>query len=162
MKDHTPQSELKETFWDRIGDINAGMLATPSDRARPMSHTLHDDDRTALWFITAHGTDIADAAKKGSAATYLVACQHNKLYATVEGALDVVTDPKTLDDLWSPVADAWFEGGQEDPDVCLVRMKLSKAEVWATDGGAKFLFEIAKANLTDAKPDMGDHGVVTF
>ena len=137
MKDHATQSELNDTFWDRIGDINAGMLATPTDRARPMSHTLHDDDRTALWFITAHGTDIADAAKSGSAATY-------------------------LDDLWSPVADAWFEGGQKDPDVCLVRMTLSKAEVWATDGGAKFLFEIAKANLTDAKPDMGDHGVLTF
>ncbi|ASM72690.1 MULTISPECIES: pyridoxamine 5'-phosphate oxidase family protein [Roseobacteraceae] len=162
MKDHDRQSGIKETFWDRLEGITAGMLATPSDRARPMSHNIRDDDEQVLWFITAHGTDIADAAKLGSAATYLVACQHNKLYATIEGALDVVSDKEVLDELWSPAADAWFEGGEHDVDVCLVRMKPSKAEVWLTDGSARFFYEVAKANLTDKKPDLGTYGVLTF
>ncbi len=162
MKDHDTIAEMKEKFWDRLKDINAGMLATPDDRARPMSHSIRDTDERVLWFITAHGTDIADAAKSGSAVTYLVACQKAKLYATIEGALDVVTDEKTLDDIWSPIAAAWFEDGKQDPDLCLVRMTLSKSEVWTTDGGAKFLYEIAKSNLTDDMPDMGEHAVLTF
>ncbi|MGR3411430.1 MAG: pyridoxamine 5'-phosphate oxidase family protein, partial [Paracoccus sp. (in: a-proteobacteria)] len=52
--------------------------------------------------------------------------------------------------------------GENDPDVQLLRMDLSEAEVWATGGNIRFLFEIAKSKVTGAKPDMGDHYSLTF
>ena len=73
-----------------------------------------------------------------------------------------MTDPAKLDELWSAIAGAWFEDGRQDDDVQLVRMDLSTAEVWATGGSLSFLYEIAKAHLTDEKPDMGQHGTVRF
>jgi len=60
------------------------------------------------------------------------------------------------------VADAWFKGGKDAPNVRLIRFQPEMAEVWATTGAAGFMYEIAKANLGDSAPDMGEHGTVLF
>ncbi|OWU83681.1 general stress protein [Oceanicola sp. 22II-s10i] len=159
MKDLT--HEQKDTFWDRMDDVRAGMLHTAPDRVVPMSHYV-DEDRGVMWFITAAGTDAFEAAKANQAVHYVVAEAGAKIYAKVDGTLSVSDDKAKLDELWSPIAAAWFEDGKNDPDVRLVMFKPSKAEVWLTDGAAGFLYEIAKANLTEQKPDMGEHGVVRF
>lgn len=153
---------LATTFWNRIEDIRAGMLSTSDAPARPMAHKAQPDDAT-LWFITADGTDIAKAARAGQDATYILASQHAKLYATVAGALRVETDQAKLDEIWSPMAAMWFDDGKRDDDVCLVQMRLSHAEVWETDGAAKALYEAARANLSgDSRPDLGEHGTIRF
>lgn len=152
---------LKKEFWDRLEDTRAGMLATDGGRAVPMSHYV-DRDANALWFITANGTDLAQTAQSGAAAEYLISSTNESLYARIDGRVQAVTDPAKLDELWSAVAAAWFEDGRKDDDIQLVRMDLSEAEVWATGGSMSFLYQIAKANITKEKPDMGDHGVLRF
>jgi general stress protein 26 len=152
---------LKKEFWDRLEDTRAGMLATDGGRAVPMSHYV-DRDANALWFITANGTDLAQTAQSGAAAEYLISSTNESLYARIDGRVQAVTDPAKLDELWSAVAAAWFEDGRKDDDIQLVRMNLSEAEVWATGGSMSFLYQIAKANITKEKPDMGDHGVLRF
>ena len=159
MKDFT--EKLHHEFWSRLAHVRAGMLHTHEDRVLPMSH-YGDDDESAIWFITAQGTDAHQAGVGGKSLHYVIADASAGIYARVHGRLAVVEDPKKLDELWSPVAAAWFDDGREDRDVRLLRLTPDKAEVWLTDGGAGFLYEIAKANLTDAKPDAGDHGVITF
>lgn len=155
-------TDLKAQFWDRIGDVRAGMLAAGEHRAVPMSHFALKDDN-ALWFVTANGTGVAEAAKAGQTGEYIIGAADAQLYARIDGTLEEVTDRGKLDEIWSPVAAAWFEDGKQDEDICLVKFAPRTAEVWATDGGAKFLYEIAKANLDkDAKPDIGDHGTVAF
>ncbi|WP_339763184.1 pyridoxamine 5'-phosphate oxidase family protein [uncultured Sulfitobacter sp.] len=152
---------LKEEFWDRIEDIRTGMLGTDDARAVPMSHYA-DKDANVLWFITATGTDLAKTAKTGASAEYVVISDDEHLYARIDGKVQAVTDPAKLEELWSAVADAWFEDGRIDDDVQLVRMDLSEAEVWATGGSLSFIYEIAKAHITDEKPDMGQHGTIRF
>ncbi|EEB86068.1 pyridoxamine 5'-phosphate oxidase family protein [Roseobacter sp. GAI101] len=154
-------TSLKEEFWDRIEDIRTGMLGTDEARSVPMSHYV-DKDANALWFITANGTDLAKTAQSGASAEYVIISNDEHLYARVDGKVQAVTDPAKLDELWSAIAGAWFEDGRQDDDVQLVRMDLSTAEVWATGGSLSFLYEIAKAHLTDEKPDMGQHGTVRF
>ena len=154
-------TSLKEEFWDRIEDIRTGMLGTDEARSVPMSHYV-DKEANALWFITANGTDLAKTAQSGASAEYVVISNDEHLYARVDGKVQAVTDPAKLDELWSAIAGAWFEDGRQDDDVQLVRMDLSTAEVWATGGSLSFLYEIAKAHLTDEKPDMGQHGTVRF
>lgn len=154
-------AELKNEFWDRLADTRAGMLATDGGRAIPMSHYV-DRDANALWFITAKGTDLAQTAQSGAAAEYLISSSNESLYARIDGAVQAVTDPAKLDELWSAVAAAWFEDGRKDEDIQLVRMDLKEAEVWATGGSLSFLYEIAKANVTKEKPDAGHHGTLRF
>ena len=38
----------------------------------------------------------------------------------------------------------------------------TKAEIWASDGTAKYLYETIKANFTDDTPDTGDYGTLDF
>lgn len=158
MSNHVTEDD----FWPRLDDINAGMLNVDGGRPVPMSHYA-DRDARALWFITANGTDLVEALRKGAReARYILASGDGKLYARVDGRAALSDDRKKLDEIWNFVAASWFEEGKEDEDLALVRMDLSEAEIWATDGGLKFLYETAKANVTGEKPDMGDQGIIRF
>lgn len=153
--------DLKPEFQKRLEKINTGMLQV-GDRFLPMSHSLIEGD-PSLWFITAKGTPMADAAAKGAAANYLICSDGKGLFADLHGTLSLSDDAAVLDEIWGVIASAWFEGGKADPDLQLVRYAPEKAEVWMTEGGALgFLYQIAKAKLTDEKPDEGLHGTVTF
>ncbi len=155
--------KIREEFLDRLEDTRVGMLSAGDARAVPMSHYFDDDDpKTVLWFITAKQTDLAKAAIGGADSTFIVSSTDESLHARMEGTLSQSNDEAQLDRVWSKVAEAWFEGGKKDPDIQLLRFDPKEAEVWVTGGGLKFIYEIAKANLTDTKPDIGDHAVLTF
>jgi general stress protein 26 len=147
-------TSLTKEFWDRAGNVNAGMLSGDGLTPRPMSHNLRDGD-DALWFITAKQTDVAQAAAKGARAQHILACSHGQIYAAIDGKLTIETSEAILEAVW-------FEDGRDDDDVCLVRFTPSKAEIWATDGTAKALYSFAKASLSDETPNMGQHGVLKF
>nr|WP_309501832.1 pyridoxamine 5'-phosphate oxidase family protein [uncultured Roseovarius sp.] len=152
---------MRDEFWNRAEKITAGMLSAAGAPPRPMAHQVSKDDK-ALWFITAQGTDIADAARAGSKAQHILACAHGQLYAAIDGRLSVEANNEKLDELWSPMAAIWFDDGREDADICLVRFTPEKAEIWATDGKPKALYELAKAAVTDETPDLGDHAKLRF
>lgn len=159
MKDH--DTTTAHRLFDRLGDVTAGMLMTGPDSHIPMS-PYADADARVLWFITFEGSAAHQAAIEKRDSHFLVADKDAKLYADISGQLQAVTDPATLDDLWSRVAGAWFDEGRDDPSVRLLRFVPDTAEVWLTEGGAKFLYEITRANLTDHTPDVGEHAVITF
>lgn len=148
----------EDLFWDRLAKVNAGMLAAgESARFMPMSHTA-DPATRRLWFITARGTDLVEAAQDGPvAAAYLVADGAKGLYTQINGTLELSNDRAKLDELWNIVAASWFDGGKRDPDLRLLALDVSGAEVWATTSGPGFFYQIAKAQVTGAEPDMGEH-----
>lgn len=158
-------TQLMHEFWGRMDDVQAGMLGLKnSDRLVPMSPSVDGTAPGHIWFITAHGTDLAEATAHGpQPAKFVVADGGAGLYADVDGTLAQITDKTTLDDIWSVFAAAWFEDGKDDTDVCLLRFTPAKTEMSVTPtSGAKFLYEIAKGNMTAQKPDVGTSGIVTF
>ncbi|MFN3278169.1 MAG: pyridoxamine 5'-phosphate oxidase family protein [Paracoccus hibiscisoli] len=157
MTDHNHQ------FWSRLDDINSGMLGVTRDpRLVPMSHYA-DRKAGVLWFITAKGTDLATSVAQGAQpAIHVVSDGGQGLYARIHGQLSLSDNAAKLDELWNAVASSWFEDGRQDPDVQLLRLDLTEAEVWATGGKVSFLYQIAKSKITGDKPDMGDHYSLTF
>ena len=157
----TPQQH-RDDFWQRLDGINAGMLGVTDDlNLVPMSHTA-DRDQMALWFITAEGVNLVEQlAGSAKDAIYVVADGGGKLFARVEGRLELSEDRAKLDEIWNAVASSWFEGGKQDPDIRLLKFSIGAAEVWTTTGGLGFLYEVAKAKATGAKPDMGEHFQLT-
>ncbi|MGI3170835.1 pyridoxamine 5'-phosphate oxidase family protein [Pseudooceanicola sp. C21-150M6] len=158
MKDYV--TDLNKVFWDRAEGVHVAMLDIDG-RAMPMA-PYADKGEGLIWFITAEGTEAHKAAQGAGRARLVVSDGSAKLHADISGSLTVADNADKLDELWSPVAAAWFEDGREDEDVRLLAFRPTEAEVWATDGGAGFLYQIAKANLTDSTPDAGDHGKVRF
>jgi len=157
--------DLKDAFWNRMEDVRAAMLGIDGQgRLVAMSPQVDDDVPGHIWFITADGTELADGVKSGPRDAQLVVADNNVgLYADVTGTLQRSHDHEALEEVWSFVSDAWFDGGKADPDVRLLQFTPKSAEVSVTPtSGVKFLYEIAKANLTNKKPDAGQQGIVTF
>lgn len=158
MSDH-----IRKEFLDRLEDSRVGMLSAGSARPVPMSHYVDEDDpKATLWFITAKQTDLSKAAATPADGTFIVSSTDESLHARIDGTLSQSHDKEQLDKIWSKVAEAWFEEGKQDDDIQLLRFDPTEAEVWLTGGGLKFIYEIAKANLTDTKPDIGEHAVLRF
>ncbi|WP_255010399.1 pyridoxamine 5'-phosphate oxidase family protein [Roseovarius sp. M141] len=154
-------TDLKGTFWDRMENVNVGMLSAQGTDPRPMAHHARRDDG-ALWFLTAHDTDIGKDAAAGKTARYQIVSGDAKLYAVIDGALSIETDRAKLEEIWSPMDAAWFEDGKEDPNVRLVRFSPAKGEVWATDSTAKALYDLATSAMSGGTANPGSHGKITF
>lgn len=159
-------TKAKEEFWDRLEDVQAGMLGVASDgRLVPMSPNLYEDGEDGvIWFITAQGTDLVDAlASGGQAGRFVVADPKEGLYANIDGQMSLSDDKKVLDEIWSAMAAVWFDEGKQDPDLRLIRFVPSHASAWfSTTSAAKFIYEIAKASMTDEMPDTGWKAEISF
>lgn len=157
--------DAHDEFWDRLDDIQAGMLGLTQDgKTVPMSPNLRDDGEDGnIWFITAKGTDLVEGVSAGAQpARFVVADARGGLYANVEGMLALSDDRAVLKDIWSPIASAWFEDDLADDDLRLLCFTPSRAAAWFGPSGVKFIYEIAKANITGRKPDAGDQAELTF
>lgn len=149
----------KTDFWDRVEKVTAGMLDTGGQaRFVPMSHTA-DREANTLWFITAQGTALVEAVQAGQTdGAYIVADMAGGLFARLSGSLTLSTDRAKLEELWNSVASTWFDGGIDDPAIRVLAFRVEAGEVWVTPtSGLRFMFNIAKAKVTGADPDMGDH-----
>lgn len=152
---------MVETFWDNMINIHVVLLGTEGNKPVPMAPIARKED-TAIWFITAADHDTFHAAKAGKPGTIYLCDPAGKMYGTVDGVLSASDDSDKLDELWTPMAAAWFEQGREDPSARLMRFTPTEAEIWATDGTAKYLFETIKANVTEGTPDTGEYGIIHF
>ena len=148
-----------DSFWGHIATVRAGMLdATAGSRRVPMSHYA-DRDRNCLWFITAKDTHAAKAAADGPlSAAYILSDSGKGIFADIKGRLGLSDDRAILLALWSPVADTWFDGGIDDPNLQLLSFHITEAEVWTTPtSGIVFMFDMMRAKLTGMPPEMGSH-----
>ncbi len=80
---------------------------------------------------------------------------------SLAGTASVDRDRALIDELWNPWAEAWFEGGRDDPAVALLQVDATSAEYWHTDKpGVVRAFEVAKGIVTQKAPDVGEAKVV--
>ncbi len=151
-------------LWDMIGDIRLGMFTTRqgngSLQSRPMTTLNGKNDRGAvLWFYMSRGSDsVADLAAAPEVNVAYADPAHNA-YVSVSGRAHVVEDATKKGRLWSALAQAWFPGGPDDPDLALVAVSISHADYWDIKSNkAVRIFKIARAAVTGAPPtDLGEH-----
>lgn len=155
----------KEQLFDEIDRIHAGMLGIEGSHMhmQPMAPQL-DRQNSTIWFFTKTDTQIAEAAATGPHAHFCVVGKDHDYHACVAGRLSVRKDPAKIDEYWSSVVEAWFDGGKDDPSLTMLALEMDDAEIWASTGSSlKFGWEIAKANLSgDEEPDVGVKTRVTF
>jgi general stress protein 26 len=121
--------EFKSKFWDSIRSDMTAMIGVPGVHPRPMTAQF-DGDRNVIYFFTAKDTDLAESVAAGKEATLVYAAKGHDLFATVEGILRIDNDRAVIDRLWNRFVAAWFEGGKEDPKLCLLRFDPADAEIW--------------------------------
>ncbi len=154
----TDAADLEAKFWKSIKSDRTAMLGLPGDGEslhQPMTMMLDKDaDRGALYTFTAKDSDLVQALGGRGPAQLLFAGKGHDLFAAVEGELIADNDRATIERLWNPYVAAWFEGGQDDPNLQLLRFEPGRAQIWENDNS---LFAGARLLLgRDPKADYAD------
>lgn len=149
--------KLKTKFWTALADSPFLFLQLDSDSssAVPMSPQLDKDAANAIWFFT-HKQSAFTAL---GSATAIFESKGHDIYARFHGKLAIETSKERFDQFWSNFAEAWYDGGKDDPNILLLRMDLGAAEIWDGDMG---LFDTAKMALgMDVREDASEHHAET-
>jgi general stress protein 26 len=128
----TPQ-ELEAKFWQALEKdmtVMLGLDAVEDGHARPMTAQI-DGPKGPIWFFTSKDNAIVTLLPNGDRAIATFASKGHDLFATIHGTLSVDNNRATIDRLWNKFIAAWFEGGKDDPKLCLLRLDPERAEIWA-------------------------------
>lgn len=166
MSKELSPTQARQRLGELIKDIRFAMFTTRHDgqlHSRPMTTQLpEDDDSARLWFFASRkGAPVADIGRDSNV-NVSYADPDKDAYVSVSGHAKVVEDMARKNALWSTIAEAWFPGGVTDPDLALIEVTISGAELWDVNANkAMQLFKMAKAAVTGDRPDeMGEHATV--
>jgi general stress protein 26 len=114
-----------------------------------------------LYFFTPDPSDKTEQVRRNPATNVAIEARGN--YLSVAGSGSIVKDPALIDELWNGAAQAWFEGGRDDPAVALLKVHAESAELQSVDtprvvAAVKYV----KAAITNQQPDVGDATRVEF
>lgn len=148
-----PQEQLLE----HLKGARCVMLGTPHADAhmQPMSPQVCMDDK-AIFFYSDNTSHLGRAVLEKPGFVHM--CLVEKDYqACVKGYLITHKDRDTIDKFWNPVVSAWYPDGKTDPKLMMLKFVPHDASIWASDKNIlSFAYEIAKANVNEAMPDLGE------
>ena len=157
-------TEVRDRLWKAVDDEHTGMLGLTHDNHhfQPMTAFVEKDTNT-LWFFTRNDTDLAQSLAGGAGADAAFIILDRKLQACIDGRLTLAHHRERNDRYWNAHVAAWYPEGKDDPALTLLRLDVTEAAVWITDGGLlKYAFEVAKANTTGSTPDVGERRDLNF
>lgn len=154
-----------DRLYDLVEDIAVCMLTSKSGsslRARPM-HAKVDRESGAISFLTdvRHHKDDEIAADPQVCLAF--ASPKGQDYVSISGVAEISNDRAAIEARFSEMAKVWFPEGAQDPNIRLLTVRPDAGEFW--DGKTNPIavaFEIAKARLSDERPDLGDNRKVAM
>lgn len=163
-----PQTQLLE----EIKGERCVMLGSPnpSEHMQPMSPQIDQamidvverGGPSIIYFYSDRTSDLGKAVLDNPG-TMVRACHIGSDYqACLEGEIYPIEATRDLiERFWNPIVASWYPEGQDDPKMLMLRFDIDNAAVWASTGNPlKFVYETAKANLTDTQPDVGKSKVI--
>lgn len=149
-----------EKLGELIQDMRIAMLTTVEHdgtlHTRPLA-TLEYANDGELWFFTSIDSAKVHEIEEDRRASVTYADMDQNVYVVVAGTAEIVKDRKKAEDLWSPMAKAWFPNGLDDPKLALLRVRIERAEYWDSPGRSAYLLGVAKATLTGQPTQMGEN-----
>ncbi|RVV99208.1 general stress protein [Mesobaculum littorinae] len=154
----TPQ-ELEHKLWKNLASdmtVMLGLETALDDHPRPMTAILDEEgeEHGPLWFFTSRKASLSKALGSPSPAIASFVSKGHDIFATIRGTLREDTDPQVVERLWNPHVAAWYEEGKDDPQLVLLRMDLSSAEIW--ENGSSLVAGVKSLFGSDPKSDYQD------
>jgi general stress protein 26 len=114
-----------------------------------------------IWFFASRKDDMLGAGRDSDDVMLIYSDPRDSAYLSVSGNAMVVEDEEKKEKLWSPMVQAWFKGGKNDPDLMMVKVTTEEAAYWDSDSSKMVvIFSMLKAAVTGAEPEGGDHGTL--
>jgi len=115
---------------------------------RPMG-VQEVDDQGNLWFLSSKSSNKNVEIGHDNEVQLVFASNADVHYLSVFGTAVIYTDRSHVEDIWSPIAKAWFEEGVNDPEATVIKVTPKHAYYWDTKYGKLVsLFKIAVGAIT--------------
>ena len=149
-------------LWHLIDDVEVAMLTTVDAhgqlRSRPLATIKVDGDDGDLWFFTAKDSPKVEQIQREQHVNLAYASPSRRTYVSVSGVATVTQDDSKLDELWSPAYRPWFPEGLRDPQLALLRVRVTGAQYWSDDSGwITMALGVAKAALSGERYAPGEN-----
>lgn len=106
---------------------------------RPMATQKIDDDGHC-WFFSDRRSAKDEQIDEYNKVYLLYSNPGKENYMCIEGSAVVSRDQAKVEELWTPIAKAWFKGGKEDPYISVIEVTPLKAHYWDTKHGKMISF----------------------
>lgn len=131
-------------------------LTTLPITARPMS-VRETDEEGNLWFLSSADSHKNFEISEDNRVQLLFMNNTDYEYLSVFGKAFIYKDKSLIEEKWTPIANAWFEDGKEDPKVSVIRVTPDETYYWDTKAGKVVSFlSFAAAAITGKKTDNSD------
>ena len=131
------EREIAEKFWKALRSdrtVMLGLSGVDEGHSQPMTAQIDEGEVGGpIWFFTSNDTDLARAISGRHRAVAHFAAKGHDLFASIHGELAMDNDRRTIDRLWNRFVAAWFEGGQQDPRLRLLRLDPERAQIWLNE-----------------------------
>lgn len=152
--------KLKQIAMDADVALLATNILTIPLSTRPMS-TQDVGNEGNIWFMSRIDSDKNKDIAKDTRVELFYANKSSSEYLTVYGHAEVLTDRKRIDELWSPMAKAWFNKGKDDPSISLIKVLPVEAYYWDTkENKIISLLKCAISAVTGKENDGGIEGAI--
>ena len=123
--------------------------------SRPMSLKETDQDGN-LWFISSDQSHKNFDIKEDNRVQLYFMNNSDSEYLSILGRAFIYKDKATIEEKWSIMANAWFDG-KDDPNVSIIRVSPEETYYWEPKVG-KFvsMLHFATAVITGSKTDNDD------
>jgi len=155
--------EAKKKISDIVEDVKIAMLATNLGN-KPLSvvpmYTKKIDDNGNIWFLSAMASDHNVDISKDNDVQLLYSGTSDKKFLSIYGQAQISTDQKIINDLYSKMDNAWFDG-PEDANISIIKFTPTEAAYWSNDDNKLVtLFKLAKAAVTGKDQKIGTSGKI--
>ena len=158
MADEMDLTKLLESIRDTRFTMFTTADADGRPRARPMT-TLEATEGGSLWFFGVRESELVSEARADPRVGLAYANNADGSYAYVNGRCFLRDDRAKVEQLWSKLHQAWYDG-PDDPDLQLIEVRLESAEYWdSPDSGIIRFLGIVKAAITGEEHEF-EHGEV--
>jgi len=163
-KDLANQDGIKK-LKELAEDISVCMFCTHSEEhlfeTRPMGTQKIDDDGN-FWFLSAVNSDKTFEIKNDSDVQLIYSKVSDSHYLSVSGKATISKDRQKIEELWNKLAEAWFKGGKDDPNLSVIKVAPTDAYYWDTKNGKMVsLIKIAISAVSGKQMDGGVEGKIS-
>lgn len=138
-------------------------LSTLPITTRPMS-VQEVDDNGNIWFISSKQSNKNFEISQDDRVQLIFSHIGESHFLSVFGHATTYRDKSKIEEVWSPIAKVWFEEGEDDPDITVIKVRPTNAYYWDTKEGKVVAFlKIAAAAITGGNAeDVGVEGRIVL
>ena len=108
-------------------------------QVRPMSLQKADENGN-LWFLAAMDSHLVMQVKENAEVQLLFQGSAHSDLLNITGTASVSQDKAMIKELWEPLVKTWFTGGEDDPRIAVIQVKIKEGYYWDNKHGNAVAF----------------------